>query len=58
VALVSDQNLLLAEVRRMRWMLLGVGVAGLLLLLPMLFWMANLLAKPLKKLVRAATHIR
>lgn len=58
VALVSDQNLLLAQVRRMRWMLLGVGVAGLLLLLPMLFWMANLLAKPLKNLVRAAKHIR
>ncbi|WP_431095060.1 hypothetical protein [Polaromonas aquatica] len=58
VALVSDQNLLLAQVRKMRWMLLGVGVAGLLLLLPMLFWMANLLARPLKNLVRTARHIR
>jgi HAMP domain-containing protein len=58
VALVSDQNLLLAQVRRMRWMLLAVGVAGLLMLLPMLFWMANRLAAPLKKLVRSARHIR
>jgi hypothetical protein len=58
VALVSDQNLLLAQVRRMRWMLLGVGVAGLLMLLPMLFWMANRLATPLKNLVRSAKHIR
>ncbi|MFC5521083.1 cache domain-containing protein [Polaromonas jejuensis] len=58
VALVSDQNLLLAQVRRMRWMLLGVGLAGLLLLMPMLFWMANRLATPLKNLVRAAKHIR
>ena len=58
VALVSDQNLLLAQVRRMRWMLLGVGVAGLLLLMPMLFWMANRLATPLKNLVRSAKHIR
>jgi hypothetical protein len=58
VALVSDQNLLLAQVRRMRWMLLGVGVAGLLMLLPMLFWMANRLATPLKNMVRSAKHIR
>lgn len=58
VALVSDQNLLLAQVRRMRWMLLGVGVAGLVLLMPMLFWMANRLARPLKNLVRSARHIR
>lgn len=58
VALVSDQDLLLAQVRRMRWMLLGVGVAGLLLLMPMLFWMANRLATPLKNLVRSAKHIR
>jgi hypothetical protein len=58
VALVSDQNLLLAQVRRMRWTLLAVGVGGLLLLMPMLFWMANRLATPLKNLVRSAKHIR